>query len=81
MCIRDRYFPIGEEYFERLIGDMERAERFIFIEYFIVATGQLWNRVHELLLRKIRQGVEVRLLYDDVGCFFKIPDKFIILCL
>lgn len=55
---------------------MERAERFIFIEYFIVATGQLWNRVHELLLRKIRQGVEVRLLYDDVGCFFKIPDKF-----
>lgn len=71
-----QYFPIGEEYFERLIGDMERAERFIFIEYFIVATGQLWNRVHELLLRKIRQGVEVRLLYDDVGCFFKIPDKF-----
>ena len=71
-----RYFPIGEDYFEQLIADLEKAEKFIFIQYFIVATGQLWNRMHEILLRKIHQGVEVRLLYDDVGCFFKIPDGF-----
>ena len=71
-----RYFTIGEDYFNQLIEDLEKAERSIFIQYFIVATGQLWDRVHEVLLRKIHQGVEVRLLYDDVGCFFKIPDRF-----
>ncbi|HIW74837.1 MAG TPA: cardiolipin synthase [Firmicutes bacterium] len=71
-----RYFPSGEEYFEQLERDLQAAEKFIFIEYFIVATGVLWDRVHKILLEKIRQGVEVRMLYDDVGCFFKIPDNF-----
>ncbi len=71
-----RYFPSGEEYFEQLEKDLRGAERFIFIEYFIVATGVLWDRIHTILLEKIRQGIEVRMLYDDVGCFFKIPDNF-----
>jgi phosphatidylserine/phosphatidylglycerophosphate/cardiolipin synthases and related enzymes len=71
-----KYFPIGESYFDRLIEDLEAAEKFIFIEYFIFGTGQLWNRVHEVLLRKLAEGVEVRLFYDDFGCFFKIPDNF-----
>lgn len=70
------YFPVGEKFFDRMIEDLERAEKFIFIQFFIVGTGQLWDRIHEILLRKIQQGVEVRLLYDDVGCFFKIPDRF-----
>lgn len=70
------YFPLGEAYFDRLIADLEAAQRFILIEYFIVAEGQLWDRVHDVLLRKIQAGVEVRLFYDDVGCFFKIPSNF-----
>ena len=70
------YFPSGEAYFDRLEQDIRSAEKYIFLEYFIVATGVLWNRIHTVLLEKIRQGVEVRLLYDDVGCFIKIPDNF-----
>lgn len=70
------YFPSGEAYFDRLLDDLRSAEKFIFIEYFIVATGVLWDRVHTVLLEKIHAGVEVRLLYDDVGCFFKIPSNF-----
>ena len=70
------YFPSGEAFFERLIADLESARQFIFIEFFIVGAGTLWDRVHALLRRKMEEGVEVRLLYDDVGCFFKIPDKY-----
>ena len=71
-----RYFPSGEEYFEQLEQDLKEAKDFIFLEYFIVATGVLWDRIHQILLEKIQQGVEVRILYADVGCFFKIPDNF-----
>lgn len=69
------YFPIGEAYFDRLVEDLEKAESFIFIEYFIIGTGQLWDRVHEVLTRKKEQGVEVRILYDDFGSLFKAPDN------
>lgn len=71
-----RYFPSGEEYFAQLEQDLKEAKAFIFIEYFIIATGVLWDRIHKILLEKLRQGVEVRVLYDDVGCFFRIPDNF-----
>ncbi len=70
------YFPSGEAFFERLFEDIEGARSFILIEFFILGTGELWDRVHALLRRKIEEGVEVRLLYDDVGCFFKIPDNY-----
>lgn len=71
-----RYFPLGEDYFDSLIADLEKARRFILMEYFIVAEGELWSRIHGVLRRKVDEGVEVRLLYDDVGCFFKIPDDY-----
>ncbi|MCI8553395.1 MAG: cardiolipin synthase [Clostridiales bacterium] len=71
-----RYFSSGEAYFDALLADLERAETFILMEYFIVAEGVLWDRIHDVLRRKAAAGVEVRLLYDDVGCFFKIPSDF-----
>lgn len=71
-----RYFPIGEAYFDALIEDLEKAERFIFIEYFIIGQGELWDRIHGVLRRKKAQGVEIRVLYDDFGSFFKVPDHF-----
>ena len=71
-----RYFPIGEEYFEHLIVDLENAQKFIFMEYFIIARGELWDRIHAILQRKKEQGVEIRILFDDVGCFFKVPANF-----
>lgn len=70
------YYPTGEAYFDRLLADMEAAEKYIFLEYFIVSAGTLWDRIHEILLRKIRAGVEVRLMYDDVGCLMRQPPNF-----
>ena len=70
------YYPVGEQYFEALIADLQRAERFIFLEYFIVGEGQLWDRVHEVLKEKAAAGVEVRLFYDDAGCIYTLPRGF-----
>ncbi len=61
------YFSSGEKFFADLITELERAEKFIFMEYFIVDHGKLWDRIHELLIRKAAAGVEVRLMYDDIG--------------
>lgn len=72
-----QYFPLGELQFEEMIADMEQAERFIFIEFFIFAQGKLWDRVHQVLARKAAQGVEIRILYDDLGSIFTLPSQFI----
>ncbi len=52
---------------ERIMADLERAERFIFLEYFIINPGKMWDPVLEILKRKAAEGVDVRLMYDDVG--------------
>lgn len=62
-----RYYSSARELFDNMIGRLEEAQKFIFIEYFIVADGILLERLIDVLSRKIAQGVDVRLLYDDVG--------------
>ncbi len=52
---------------ERIMEDLQRAERFIFMEYFILNPGKMWDPVLEILKRKAAEGVDVRLMYDDVG--------------
>ncbi len=69
---KTEYFPSGEAFFERLLGDLERAEKYIFLEYFIIERGKMWNSILEVLERKIAEGVEVRVMYDDFGCMGKI---------
>lgn len=64
---RVTYIKSGEEFFPDLLAELEKAEKFIFMEYFILAEGRIWNRVHEVLKRKVAQGVEVKILYDDIG--------------
>lgn len=61
------YYPIGETCFEALYKDLEQARRFIFLEFFIVGEGYLWNRIADILCRKAREGLEVRFLIDDFG--------------
>ncbi|MGI6298670.1 MAG: cardiolipin synthase [Saccharofermentanales bacterium] len=70
---RSRYYRVGEDQFEDMFQDLEKAERFIFLEYFIVSDGQLWQRLYEILKRKAEAGVDVRLLYDDIGSMFMVP--------
>lgn len=68
-----KYFPIGEEMFESLKQGLEGAKSFIFLEYFIIQEGEMWNSILDILKRKVSQGVEVRVLYDDVGCISRLP--------
>lgn len=75
-CYECEYFSAGEAYFERLIQELEKAEKFIFLEYFIIAEGKFWGAVLEILKRKVIEGVDVRVIYDDIGSMFKIPSNY-----
>ena len=63
-----RYLKSGEIKFEVMLQEIEKAERFIFLEYFIIKDGYMWQTLLELLKKKVNQGVDVRLIYDDWGC-------------
>lgn len=70
------YFPDGLSFWQRLLEDLEQAQHFIFLEFFILGEGDMWNAVLDILERKARQGVEVRLIYDDVGSVFLLPKNY-----
>ena len=71
-----QYFESGESYFDALIEELKKAERFIFMEYFIIRQGTMWNTVFNLLKEKVSHGVEVRIIYDDFGCINTLPQKY-----
>ena len=64
---KTKYYACGEDMFQDMLGAMERAKDFIFLEYFIIAEGNMLEKVLAVLERKVREGVKVRLIYDDVG--------------
>ena len=70
------YFPLGEDFFPAFLADLESAERYVFLEYFIIENGKMWDAVEDILERKARQGVEVRVLYDGTCEFTKLPHSF-----
>ncbi len=70
------YFPSGEAKFEALLQDLAMAKKYIFMEYFIVQEGEMWDSILEILAEKAAKGVEVRFLYDDMGCFLLLPPKY-----
>ena len=71
-----QYFPLGEEMFEVMLDDLRSAKKFIFLEFYIIDPGMMWNRVLEILVDKVQQGVEVKLLYDDIGCMATLPGDY-----
>jgi cardiolipin synthase len=71
------YYPLGELQFDAMLRDMEKAERFIFMEYFIISKGELWDKIQDVLIRKAAQGVEVRVMMDDIGSIMTFPGKLI----
>ncbi len=72
-----KYYPCGEEMFADMLSAIQKAERFIFLEYFIIHPGVMFNQLLEALEQKVRQGVDVRLIYDDVGCVATLPVDFV----
>lgn len=67
------YFALGEEKFKDLLVELEKAEKFIFLEYFIIAKGYMWNHILEILERKVQEGVEVRVMYDGTCTLVNLP--------
>lgn len=70
------YYSPGERFVEPYLAELRKAERYIFLEYFIVEEGTVWNSVLEVLKEKAAQGVDVRLIYDDIGCFLTLPKNY-----
>ncbi|MGL4362761.1 MAG: cardiolipin synthase [Cellulosilyticaceae bacterium] len=68
-----KYLSPGERFFEVLIEELEKAEHFIFMEYFIIAEGTMWDTILEIMVRKAAEGVDVRLIYDDAGTMQLLP--------
>ena len=62
------YYKTGEEFFPVLLESLKQAKEFIFMEFFIIADGIYWTDVKNTLIEKAKEGVEVRLIYDDMGC-------------
>lgn len=73
---KTRFFSPGEAFLNALLPELEKAEKYIFLEYFIIEEGEMWSRVLDVLKRKAKQGVQIRLIYDDMGCFLKLPKDF-----
>ncbi len=71
-----KYLSTGEEFCEELIRELENAKKYIFMEYFIIDEGQLWDRILQTLEKKVSEGVEVRVMYDDLGTINKLPTNF-----
>ncbi|MCR5626675.1 MAG: cardiolipin synthase [Lachnospiraceae bacterium] len=63
-----KYYPLGEDMFEDMCKELEKAEHFVFIEYFIIKTGTFWDTMVDILAKRVESGVDVRVMYDDLGC-------------
>ena len=71
------YFPLGEDKFAELLRQLEGAKHFIYLEYFIIAEGMMWGEVLEILARKAKEGVDVRVMYDGTCEFTLLPHKYL----
>lgn len=70
------YFPLGEDKFEALVCELKKAEKFIFMEYFIVEEGKMWNTIRSILEEKAKAGVEVRFMYDGMCSITQLPYEY-----
>ena len=71
------YYKSGEELFEAMLENIKGAEKFIFLEYYIIQNGKLLSSLLEVLKEKVQQGIEVRLMYDGTSSIAKIPHSFV----
>ena len=70
------YHPLGENQYADMLTELQKAKRFIFLEYFILEEGEMWNSILGILSEKVKQGVDVRVIYDDMGCLPKLPANY-----
>ncbi|MBE6972918.1 MAG: cardiolipin synthase [Ruminococcaceae bacterium] len=73
---RAEYFSIGEACYERMLQELKKAQRYIFLEYFIIQEGRMWDGILKILKEKAAKGVDVRVMYDDMGCMFTLSKDY-----
>lgn len=77
---RTRYFAMGEDMFVELLSDLRSAERYIFVETFILADGRMFEEIFAIMCAKSKQGLDVRLMYDDYGSSMRLPHDLVRRC-
>lgn len=70
------YFSGGQDMLFRMLEDLRHAERYIFMEYFIIADGEMWESILEVLRERASCGVDVRIIYDDIGSMPTLPPAY-----
>ena len=63
-----RIYTDGREKFHALLNEMDHARNYIHLQYYIIRGDELWKEIEEVLIRKAKQGVEIRVLFDSMGC-------------
>ncbi|WP_305766941.1 cardiolipin synthase [Candidatus Epulonipiscium viviparus] len=71
-----KYFSLGEHYFHDMLEELIKAEKFIFLEYFIVSEGYMWGEILSRLKQRAEAGVKVYIMYDDMGCITTLPWQY-----
>ena len=75
-CDECEYFKLGEDAFEKMKEKLRKAKHFIFLEYFIIEHGKMWDSILEILIQKAKEGVEVRVMYDGTCSFKLLPHNY-----
>ena len=70
------YFPLGDAVYPRMLEELKKAEKYIFLEYFIIGNGVMWQGILDILKEKAEQGLDVRVMYDDFGCITTLPSDY-----
>ena len=70
------FFPLGDQMFKQLLEDLRSAKKFIFMEFYIIDEGLMWDSILEILIEKVKEGVEIKLLYDDIGCMATLAGNY-----
>ena len=70
------YYALGDDTMEVLVEELKKAKKYIFLEYFIIEEGIFWNQILEILEEKAKEGLDVRVMYDDFGCVALLPRKY-----
>ena len=73
---KQQYFPLGEDMHRQMLLDLQNAKKFIFLEYFIIEEGTFWHSILDILKEKAQGGVDVRVIYDDIGCMTTLPGNY-----
>ena len=72
----NEHFPLGDIAYTRLLEELQKAERFIFLEYFIISPGLMWDSIVEILKAKKQIGLEIKIMFDDIGSINTLPKNY-----